>query len=250
MTKAPAQELVPWPVWDAGTRWFHWLNVLLVLALMGFGLVILNAGSLGVTDAGKVLLKTLHVWIGYAFTANLLWRYVWAFKGNRHARFGAMLPHGPDYVGSLSRYMSSVMAGDPERYLGHDPAGRLAVTALFLLLTTQMLTGLVLAGTDVFMLPLGPWIREWIAAPGIAPASLVPYARDTYDAAAYADMRALRSPIGSTHLYGFYILAALIVLHIAAVVLTESREGGGLVSAMFHGRKVLDGTPVDADDAS
>jgi Ni/Fe-hydrogenase 1 B-type cytochrome subunit len=248
MNAAPSNQLESWPVWDAGTRWFHWINVLCVLGLIGFGLVILNAGSLDVSNEGKILLKTLHVWVGYAFTANLLWRYVWAFVGNRHARFRAMLPGGAGYGDALRRYMSAFFSGDPQRYLGHNPAGRLAVTALFLLLTTQMLTGLVLAGTDVFMLPLGPWIAEWIAAPGVAPATLMPYARETYDAAAYADMRALRSPVITVHLYAFYVLSGFIVLHIAAVVLTEVRHGGGLVSAMFTGRKVLDGRPVDVDE--
>jgi len=35
------------------------------------------------------------------------------------------------------------------------------------------------------------------------------------------------------------------VLHILAVVVTELREGGSLVSAMFSGRKVLGRPPVD-----
>ncbi|HSG89307.1 MAG TPA: cytochrome b/b6 domain-containing protein [Pseudomonadales bacterium] len=238
-------ELKSWPVWDAGTRWFHWINVLCVLGLIGLGLVILNAGSLGATNDGKILLKTVHVWVGYAFTLNLLWRYVWAFRGNRHARFGAILPGGTGYGAALGRYMSNFLSGDPQRYVGHNPAGRLAVTVLFLLMTSQMITGLMLAGTDVFMLPLGPWIAEWIAAPGVDPATLMPYARDTYDPAAYQAMRDLRSPFITVHLYGFYVLAGFIVLHVAAVVITEVRHGGGLVSAMFTGRKVLDGPPLD-----
>ena len=38
------------------------------------------------------------------------------------------------------------------------------------------------------------------------------------------------------------------ILHIAAVVVTELREGGSLVSAMFTGRKLIAGTPVDLPD--
>jgi cytochrome b len=41
---------------------------------------------------------------------------------------------------------------------------------------------------------------------------------------------------------------AMIVLHVAAVVITELREGGGIVSAMFTGRKVLTREPVDEPD--
>ncbi len=38
------------------------------------------------------------------------------------------------------------------------------------------------------------------------------------------------------------------ILHIAAVVVTELREGGSLISAMFTGRKLIAGTPVDLPD--
>ena len=38
--------------------------------------------ELGVTDNGKILLKTTHVWIGYVFAINLAWRIIWAFIGN------------------------------------------------------------------------------------------------------------------------------------------------------------------------
>lgn len=61
----------------------------------------------------------------------------------------------------------------------------------------------------------------------------------------YADMRAFRSPFIVVHVYAFWCLAALIVLHIPGVVVTEIREGGGLISAMISGRKVLSKPPTD-----
>jgi len=38
------------------------------------GVAILNAKPPGVTDDGRILLKTMRVGIGYVFAANLLWR--------------------------------------------------------------------------------------------------------------------------------------------------------------------------------
>ena len=58
----------------------------------------------------------------------------------------------------------------------------------------QAVTGLVLAGTDLFYPPIGSWIASWVAAPGIDPATLVPYAPEMYDKAAYEAMRAFRNP--------------------------------------------------------
>lgn len=238
-------ELKSYAVWDAPTRWFHWINALCVIALAGVGLVILNAGGLGITDAGKVTLKTIHTWIGYVFALNLLWRVVWAFLGNRFARWREILPGGPGYFHALRSYVASFLAGHPEQYLGHNPVARLSVAALLALILIQALTGLVLASTDLFYPPFGHWIAQWVAAPGVDPATLVPYAPDLYDKTAWDSMRAFRKPFALLHLYSFYVLAVLVVLHVAAVVVTELKDGGSIVSAMFTGRKILSGVPVD-----
>jgi cytochrome b len=238
-------DLKAYPVWDAGVRWFHWLNLLCMLGLIAVGVVILNAKALGVTDDGKILLKTVHVWIGYVFAANLLWRLVWAFIGGPHARWRAILPGGRGYMNEVRGYIADFSAGRSRQYLGHNPLGRIAVTLLLLLLLSQALTGLVLAGTDLFYPPIGSWIAGWIANPGIDPATLVPYAKEMYGETAYEAMRAFRKPFIAIHYYGFYVLFAVSVIHILAVVVTELREGGNLVSAMFSGKKVLSGPPAD-----
>lgn len=238
-------ELKAYFVWDASVRWFHWINVLCILGLVALGTVILNASALGVSTEGKILLKVVHVWIGYVFAANLLWRLIWAFIGGAHARWRSILPGGVGYMSELRTYVADFMAGRPRQYLGHNPLGRIAVTLLLLVLVVQAITGLVLAGTDIFYPPLGAWIASWIAAPGVDPATLMPYAKETYDAAAYESMRAFRKPFITLHYYSFYALLGLIVLHIAAVVITEIREGGNLISAMFTGKKVLSKIPAD-----
>ena len=70
-------------------------NVLAVIGLIATGLVILNDDPLGLSAEGKVLLKSVHVSFGYVMALNLLWRFVWAFFGNRYARWRAILPGGP-----------------------------------------------------------------------------------------------------------------------------------------------------------
>ena len=139
-------ELKSYRVWDAPTRWFHWINLLCVIGLIAIGVAILNAKPLGVTNEGKVLLKVIHVWFGYVFAINLLWRMVWAFIGNRHARWGAILPIGAGYWRSLKSYVSCLFSGRPQQYLGHNPLARISVTLLFVLLLIQAVSGLVLAG--------------------------------------------------------------------------------------------------------
>jgi Ni/Fe-hydrogenase 1 B-type cytochrome subunit len=238
-------ELRSYAVWDAPTRWFHWINALCVVGLAALGLVILNASGLGISNTGKITLKTVHTWIGYVFALNLLWRLVWAFLGNRFARWREILPGGPGYLHALRSYVASFLAGHPEQYLGHNPLARLAVAALFALILIQAVTGIVLAGTDLFYPPIGHWIAQWVAAPGVDPATLAPYSPDLYDKAAWDEMRGFRKPFAVVHLYSFYVLAVLVVLHVAAVVVTEVKEGGSIVSAMFTGRKIIAGTPAE-----
>lgn len=233
-------------VWDAGTRWFHWINALSVLALGIVGVVILQSGDIGVPNPGKVALKKIHVLVGYVLVINLAWRFAWAFMGNRFARWRAILPGGRGFLHALRSYVAAFLAGRPEPYLGHNPAGRLGISAILLLVTVLALSGLVLAGTDLFFPPFGSWISAFVAAPGVDPGTLVPYAPELYDAAAYQRMRDFRAPFVLVHEYGFYVLAALVVLHVGAVIVTEVREGGSIISAMFTGRKILDRRPRDA----
>jgi Ni/Fe-hydrogenase 1 B-type cytochrome subunit len=243
-------QLKSYVVWDAPTRWFHWINVLCVIALTGLGLMILNDDALELSSKAKILLKTLHVWVGYVFVLNLLVRIVRAFTGSHYAHWRQMLPAGRDYARQLRSYISSFFGGPPQHYLGHNPLGRIAITGLLLVMMTQASTGLLLSGTDIYFPPFGHWIAQWIAAPGTDPANLVPYSPAMYDKAAYTQMRAMREPFALVHLYGFYLLAIGVVIHVAGVVIAELREGTGLVSAMISGRKVLTGKPVDAPEQS
>lgn len=242
----PEPRLRTYAVWDLPTRLFHWINALAVLGLIGIGLVIYNADSLDVSQDGKVLLKTAHVWVGYVFAVNLVWRLVWAFLGNRFARWRAILPGGLGYLHGLRAYAASFLSGEPHPYLGHNPAGRIGVAALLLLLIVQAITGLVLAGTDIYYPPFGYWFAQWVAAPGVDPSTVVPYAPDMVDAAAYESMRDFRAPFIETHEIVFFLVLAVAILHILAVVVTELREGGDITSAMFTGRKVLSHRPEDA----
>lgn len=232
-------------VWDVGVRWFHWINVLCIIGLIAIGVVILNAKLLGVSNEGKILLKTVHVWIGYVFTLNLSWRIIWAFIGDRYSRWSAFLPFRQNYIKETRDYITDFTSGRQKQYLGHNPLGRLAVTLLILLLLIQAVTGLVLAGTDIYYPPIGSWIANWIAAPGVDATTLIPYSKELYDEASYKAMRSFRKPFITIHYYSFYTLLVFIVIHIFAVVITELKEGVNLVSAMFSGKKTLTKPPED-----
>jgi len=58
-------------------------------------------------------------------------------------------------------------------------------------------------------------------------------------------VRSFRAPFVEIHGFAFYGIAAVVVLHVIAVIVTELREGGSLISAMFTGRKIFSGPPQD-----
>lgn len=231
--------LVEYRVWDRATRLFHWLNFLCVLGLICIGTLILYAGDLAIPNDGKIALKTIHVWIGYVFLINLAWRLVWGFIGNPYARWSAVLPGGKGYLAALRSSVWTVFSRDPEPHLGHGPVGRIAVTLLLLALLVQGASGIVLAGTDVYMPPFGGYFAEWVAAPDKDPSLVRPYAPETVNEASYAAMRDFRSPVIATHLNTYYLLLVLILLHVISVITIEVRKGGNMISAMFTGRKTL-----------
>jgi Ni/Fe-hydrogenase 1 B-type cytochrome subunit len=119
-------------------------------------------------------------------------------RRGRHARWRELLPAGRAYRAALRRYVSALRAGKHPQYLGHNPLGRISVFLLLVLLTTQAVTGLILARSEL-------------------PPAFVVRAHDS----------------------AFFALLVLTAIHIGAVVVSEVRGGGNLVSAMFTGRKIL-----------
>ena len=239
-------KLQRYKVWDRGTRLFHWINAVTVLTLMFLGILILNAKAFGIAGEGKVLLKSVHAWVGYAFAINLLWRFVWAFIGNHYARWKQFLPLGKGFVTDLKSYRNTLFQGERKQYLGHNPLGRIVITLFFILLLSQAITGLVVAGTDLYLPPFGQYFAEWVTGGDAARlAVLEPGDKTAVIDELYKEMRAFREPFIEIHEIGFFILCALVVLHIAGVVFTELKEKNGIVSAMITGEKVIDGEAED-----
>jgi Ni,Fe-hydrogenase I cytochrome b subunit len=89
-------------VWSKYLRLFHWINVLAITMLLGLGLVIFNAKTLGISVDGKILLKTIHVITGYVFATNLLLRVVMGFFGKGYEHFSKTLPFAKGFTKELA----------------------------------------------------------------------------------------------------------------------------------------------------
>lgn len=234
-------------VWDASTRVFHWVNFFTVLMLLFMGFMMLYRKELGISSTeARIALKQVHVLIGYVFVLNLSWRIVLGFVGNRFARWSNIMP-GAGYGDTVKAYVASLKGGEPKQYLGHNPLGRLAVTVIMLMLLVLATTGLIRAGTDIYYPPFGSMAASYIAKEGVDPAAIKPYDKTDVVEERYKALGSFKGPFGAVHIYTAYALIFMILLHIIAVVRAEISEGGGLVSAMINGKKVLSGKPEDLE---
>lgn len=228
-------------IWSRKIRLFHWINVIAITLLIFIGTIILNAKLFGVSTDGKILLKTIHVIVGYIFATNLIFRFIVGFVGKAHERWRDVLPFNKGFSQELVDFKEHKHSA----YKGHNPAGKLMVFALFFLMFIQLISGLVIAGTDIYYPPFGKYFAESIAIDKQNIEAIKPYSKENVDEAAYKEMRAIRSPFITAHVYAFYSLVFLIPLHILGVIIAERREKTALVSAMITGYKYL---PKDKND--
>lgn len=222
-------------VWSRKVRLFHWLNVISMTLLIAIGLIIFNAKVIGVSTDGKVLLKSIHVLVGYVFAINLIFRFIIGFIGKAHERWSKVLPFNKGYMQELVEFKQKKRTV----YKGHNPAGKLMVFALMTLMFIQMISGLVIAGTDIYYPPFGKFFAKSIAIDKQNIETIKPYSKENVDEVAYKAMREIRKPFITAHVYSFYCLLLLIPLHILGVIIAERREKAALVSAMITGYKYL-----------
>ncbi|RZI44533.1 cytochrome B [Herbaspirillum sp. HC18] len=110
-------------VWDVPVRVFHWLMVLSF------------AGAYLTAESERW--RLLHVTLGYTMAGLVGFRILWGLMGTRHARFSSFV-RGPKDV---TRYIGSLLRGQPEHHTGHNPAGALAIVALLALTLTVAALG-------------------------------------------------------------------------------------------------------------
>ncbi|MFK5891970.1 MAG: cytochrome b/b6 domain-containing protein [Pseudomonadota bacterium] len=237
-------------VWDIPTRIFHWVNFVSVISLIFVGFVMLYKAKLGISGIdAKIALKELHVIIGYVFGLNLIWRVIWGFIGNKYARWSSIFPN-KGFLKNLHNYilsikLSSQSTTEPQQFLGHNPLGRIAIITIMSLLLLLMITGLMRAATDIYYPPFGSFVTKYIASSGVNPESISPYNSTGTDKAKIDKINAIRWPAGKIHRYSAYALMLMIFLHVFFVIHAELKYGGGLISAMITGKKILKTKPID-----
>lgn len=149
-------------------------------------------------------LLDVHVYAGYLFATLLVFRLAWGVVGSRYARFGAFAWSWRE----ARAYALDVLRGRARRHLGHNPAGSWAIYAMLAL-------GLLVAGSG-----LGAFGGEERHGPlaGLLGFRAGEALHTVHEAAAFA-------------------LLALVLVHLAGVLIESAVHRENLVRAMVSGYK-------------
>ncbi|HZZ61580.1 MAG TPA: cytochrome b/b6 domain-containing protein [Roseiarcus sp.] len=178
-------------VWDAPIRLFHWLAAALVAAAYA---------------TWRLNWMDWHGRVGDALLALLLFRLLWGVFGSETARFSRFVASPR----AAARHLKLSLLREPDRQVGHNPAGGWMVLLLLLLLLTETLTGLYTAND----IADEGHLTEVVPAP-------------------------VANAIDAAHAIIWDMLLAAIVLHVLAIVAYAAAKRQNLLRPMISGRKAL-----------
>jgi len=178
-------------VWDLPSRVFHWSIVLLLPAAY---------------ITWRLNWLDWHVRIGYALLTLVIFRVLWGFLGSEPARFRRFVRGPVEALGHLAH----MLRREPDRQMGHNPAGGWMVLALLFLLLAETLTGLYVSNDIADEGPL----TEHVPA-------------------------AVANAIMALHAWLWDALAAAAILHVLAIIAYQAIKGQNLWLPMLRGWKQL-----------
>lgn len=110
-------------IWDLPVRIGHWLMVACFVTAW--------------LTAESEELRLVHVFAGGAMVGIVLFRILWGLIGSHYARFIDFV-RGP---GAVIAYLKSLTGSSPQHWVGHNPAGGLAIIALLCLVLASGASG-------------------------------------------------------------------------------------------------------------
>ena len=147
-----------------------------------------------------------HAKIGDAVLTLVIFRLLWGFFGSDTTRFASFIA----WPRAALHHLAHAFRREPDRQVGHNPAGGLMVLLLIALLLGETLSGLYV---DNDVVDEGP-LTELVAAP-------------------------IANAITALHWVIWDALLAAVALHLLAILAYAVGKGQNLVTPMITGKKSM-----------
>ena len=222
-------------VYEAPVRIWHWVNALCITVLCVTGYFI---GSPLPTMPGEAsdhflmgYIRFAHFAAGYVLAIGFLYRIIWAFLGNQHARQLFVVP-----ITNLNWWKGVVheakwyafLTKEPHKYVGHNPLALLFMHVMLVWGTIFMIfTGFALYGEGAGM---GSWQFEWFSS------WIIPLFGQSQD-------------VHTWHHLIMWVIICFIIMHVYVAIREDIMSRQSMVSTMISGwRTFKDNRAVDDED--
>jgi Ni/Fe-hydrogenase 1 B-type cytochrome subunit len=216
-------------------RVFHWLNAFSILVLIATGLLISYPPAiLSNAEASDIywfgIVRTAHFIAAYVFVFAIIYRFYWAFVGNKFSRWSAYWPWTKKARENLIHVIKiDIFLFNQRKFditnisIGHNRLAALAYIGFFLLFLVMIFTGFgIYQDTSGWWFPkLFAWVPVLLG--GDFATRLV-------------------------HHVTMWFIILIAIIHIYLVFYHEWLEGRGEVSSMFSGYKFVRKKRIQDDD--
>jgi Ni/Fe-hydrogenase 1 B-type cytochrome subunit len=210
-------------VWELPVRFYHWLNVLVMVALVATGFYIADPLALQSQHeaTGKFTMgwiRYIHFGAAYLFFFNFLARIYWGFAGNKFANWKQFVPVSGKFFKEMWTVikMDVLMMKDREHVsIGHNALAGFTYFLTFILFLIQCLTGfgLYAAMSDWWFPQLFAWVPALFGGDILT---------------------------RQIHHWAMWFFILFVVIHIYLVFYHDYIEGRGEISSMGGGWKFIE----------
>jgi len=210
-------------VWEQPVRIYHWLNALVLLALIVTGFYIANPLALqSKTEASFMYtmgwFRYIHFIAAYLFFFNFLFRLYWGFAGNKYANWKQFIPTSKRFIKEIWHVIKIdilMMKGKEHISIGHNALAGFIYFFTFIAFLVQCLTGfgLYASMSDWWLPNLFSWV------PALFGGDIV---------------------TRQVHHWSMWFFILFVVIHVYLVFYHDYVEGRGEISSMGGGWKFIE----------
>lgn len=210
-------------VWELPVRIYHWLNALVLLALVATGFYIANPLSIMSSKEATMqftmgYVRFIHFAAAYIFFFNFMFRLYWGFVGNKYSNWKQFIPTSPKFFKEMWTVFKMdilMMKGKEHMSVGHNAMAGFIYFLTFLAFLVQCLTGFGLYAS------MGSWwfpqLFAWV--PAMLGGDIL---------------------TRQVHHWAMWVFILFVVVHVYLVFYHDYVEGRGEMSSMGGGWKFIE----------